>query len=57
VTPVAHLAVIRVHIVPLLPENVASSMRSGEIDLAIGAISVSDNDPISIDTFSIDTFA
>lgn len=41
---------IRVHIVPLFPESVVSSMRSGEIDLAIGA-SVSDKDLVSIDTF------
>jgi DNA-binding transcriptional LysR family regulator len=35
---------IRVHIVPLVPDSLMSSMRSGEIDLAIGAISVSDKD-------------
>lgn len=40
---------IRVHIVPLFPESLVSSMRSGEIDLAIGAVSVSDKDLISID--------
>jgi DNA-binding transcriptional LysR family regulator len=43
---------IRVHIVPLLPESVMSSMRSGEIDLAIGALSVSDKDLVSLDTFN-----
>ena len=40
---------VRVHIVPLLPESLASSMRSGEIDLAIGAISVSDKELTSIE--------
>ena len=40
---------VRVHIVPLVPESLVSSMRSGEIDLAIGAISASDKDLISID--------
>lgn len=40
---------IRVHIVPLVPESLVSSMRSGEIDLAIGAISMSDKDLASID--------
>lgn len=40
---------VRVHIVPLLPESLVSSMRSGEIDLAIGAVSVSDKDLASID--------
>ena len=40
---------IRVHIVPLVPESLVSSMRSGEIDLAIGAISMSDKDLVSID--------
>jgi len=40
---------IRVHIVPLFPESLVSSMRSGEIDLAIGAVSVSDRDLASID--------
>jgi DNA-binding transcriptional LysR family regulator len=40
---------IRVHIVPLVPESLVSSMRSGEIDLAIGAISMSDKDLTSID--------
>jgi len=39
---------IRVHIVPLVPDSLMSSMRSGEIDLAIGAISVSDKDLASI---------
>jgi DNA-binding transcriptional LysR family regulator len=43
---------IRVHIVPLLPESLVSSMRSGEIDLAIGAVSVSDKDLISIDVLN-----
>jgi DNA-binding transcriptional LysR family regulator len=42
---------VRVDVLPLLPESVVSSMRSGEIDLAIGAVSVSDKDLISIDTF------
>lgn len=40
---------VRVHIAPLIPESLASSMRSGEIDLAIGAISISDKDLTSID--------
>jgi len=35
---------VRIQIVPLIPESLASSMRSGEIDLAIGAISVSDKE-------------
>jgi DNA-binding transcriptional LysR family regulator len=43
---------IRVHIVPLVPESVVNSMRSGEIDLAIGAVSVSDKDLMSIDILS-----
>ncbi|WP_322516109.1 LysR family transcriptional regulator [Rhodopseudomonas palustris] len=43
---------VRVHIVPLLPDSVVSSMRSGEIDLAIGAISAPEKDLISIDTFN-----
>ncbi len=38
---------VRIHIVPLFPDSLVSSMRSGEIDLAIGAIS--DKDLISID--------
>ncbi|MFX4658488.1 LysR substrate-binding domain-containing protein, partial [Acinetobacter baumannii] len=42
---------IRVDIVPLVPESVVSSMRSGEIDLAMGAVSVSHKDLVSIDTF------
>ena len=42
---------IRVHIVPLFPDSVVSSMRSGEIDLAIGDVA-SDKDTISIDTFN-----
>jgi DNA-binding transcriptional LysR family regulator len=40
---------IRVHIVPLVPESLMSSMRSGEVDLAIGAVSVFDKDLMSID--------
>ena len=40
---------IRVHIVPLFPDSLVSSMRSGEIDLAIGAVSISDKDVASID--------
>ena len=40
---------IRVHIVPLVPESLVSSMRSGETDLAIGAISMPDNNFTSID--------
>ncbi len=43
---------IRVHIGPLVPDSVVSSMRSGEIDLAIGAIIASDKDLISIDVFN-----
>ncbi|HEX9469689.1 MAG TPA: LysR family transcriptional regulator [Bradyrhizobium sp.] len=43
---------IRVHVVPLFPDSVVSSMRSGEIDLAIGAVSVPDKDLISIDVFN-----
>lgn len=43
---------IRIHVVPLLPDSVVSSMRSGEIDLAIGAVSVHDKDLISIDVFN-----
>lgn len=43
---------VRVHVVPLFPDSVANSMRSGEIDLAIGAVSVPDKDLVSIDTFS-----
>lgn len=43
---------VRVHVVPLLPDSVVSSMRSGEIDLAIGAISSPEKDLISIDTFN-----
>lgn len=43
---------IRVHVVPLFPETVAASMRSGEIDLAIGAVSVPDKDLVSIDVFT-----
>lgn len=40
---------VRVHIVPLVPESLVSSMRSGEIDLAIGAVSVPDKDLVGID--------
>jgi len=40
---------VRVHIVPLFPDSLVGSMRSGEIDLAIGAVSVSDKDLASID--------
>ena len=43
---------IRVDIVPFVPESVMSSMRSGEVDLAIGSINVSDEDCVSLDTFS-----
>jgi DNA-binding transcriptional LysR family regulator len=39
---------IRVHIVPMVPETLMSSMRSGEIDLAIGALSTPDKDLTSI---------
>lgn len=39
---------IRVHIVPLIPDSVATSMRSGEIDLAIGAFNVADREITSI---------
>jgi DNA-binding transcriptional LysR family regulator len=42
---------IRVDIVPLVPESVVSSMRSGEIDLAMGAVNMSDKDLVSIDMF------
>lgn len=42
---------VRMDIVPLFPDSVVSSMRSGEIDLAIGAISVSDKDCVSVDIF------
>jgi DNA-binding transcriptional LysR family regulator len=38
---------VRIHIVPLFPDSLVSSMRSGEIDLAIGAIS--DKDLMSTD--------
>jgi DNA-binding transcriptional LysR family regulator len=50
---------IHVHIVPLVPDSVVSSMRSGEIDLAIGALSASDKELVSIDVLSsmTDTFA
>ena len=43
---------IRVHVVPLFPDSVAGSMRSGEIDLAIGAVTVPDKDLVSIDVFN-----
>ncbi len=43
---------VRVDIFPLVPERLLSSMRSGEIDLAIGAVSSSSKDLTSIDTFS-----
>jgi DNA-binding transcriptional LysR family regulator len=43
---------IRVHVVPLFPESVAASMRSGEIDLAIGAVNVPDKDLVSIEVFN-----
>jgi DNA-binding transcriptional LysR family regulator len=43
---------IRIHVVPLLPDSVVSSMRSGEIDLAIGAVSMPDKDLVSIDVFN-----
>jgi DNA-binding transcriptional LysR family regulator len=43
---------VQVHIVPLVPDSVVSSMRSGEIDLAIGALNASDKDLISIDVFN-----
>ncbi len=43
---------VRVDIVPLIPDGVASAMRSGEIDLAIGTIGVSDKDCVSVDTFN-----
>jgi DNA-binding transcriptional LysR family regulator len=40
---------LRVHIFPLLPESLVSSMRSGEIDLAIGAINMPDKSLTSVD--------
>src|SRR5205085_4063854 len=43
---------IRVDIVPLIPESIISSMRSGEIDLAIGALSGSDKELVTIDVFN-----
>lgn len=43
---------VRVDIVPFFPDSVVSSMRSGEIDLAIGALSVSDKDCNSTDTLT-----
>ena len=43
---------IRVQVVPLFPETVGSSMRSGEIDLAIGAVGAADKDIVSIDVFT-----
>ena len=42
---------VRVDVVPLVPERVMSSMRSGEIDLAIGAVSAPGKDCISLDIF------
>jgi DNA-binding transcriptional LysR family regulator len=42
---------VRVDIVPLVPERVVSSMRSGEIDLAIGAVSAPGKDCTSLDIF------
>ena len=42
---------VRVDIVPLTPDGVVSSLRSGEVDLAVGAVSVSDKDCISLKTF------
>lgn len=43
---------VRVHIVPLLPDSLVSSMRSGEIDLAVGAVSAADKELNSIDILS-----
>ena len=43
---------VRVDVVSLVPERAVSSMRSGEIDLAVGAISASSKDCISIDALS-----
>lgn len=43
---------VRVHVVPIAAENVAYSLRSGEVDLAIGALAVSDRDVNSIDILS-----
>lgn len=43
---------VRIDIVPLVPERVVSSMRSGEIDLAIGAVSSASKDCISVNTFT-----
>jgi len=40
---------IRIQIVPLVHDSVVNSMRSGEIDWAIGAVTVSDKDLMSID--------
>lgn len=42
---------VRVDVVSLLPDTVVSSMRSGEIDLAIGSVNTSDKELVSIDTF------
>ena len=56
-TPVALLAVHPRPHCPSVTRERGELDASGEIDLAIGAISVSDKDPISIDTFNIDTFA
>lgn len=53
IAELSHISpLVRVHVVPLVPDSVVSSMRSGEIDLAIGAIGVSDKDLISIDVFN-----
>jgi DNA-binding transcriptional LysR family regulator len=43
---------VRIDIVPLIPDSVVGSMRSGEIDLAIGALIAADQDCMSVDTFS-----
>jgi DNA-binding transcriptional LysR family regulator len=40
---------VRVDVVPLFPDSVVSSMRSGEVDLAIAALSASDKDCISLE--------
>ena len=42
---------IRVDVVPLVPERVVSSMRSGEVDLAIGAVSAPGKECTSLDIF------
>lgn len=43
---------VRVDIVPLVPDRVVSSMRSGEIDLAIGAVSAPGNECTSLHLFT-----